>query len=186
MKQTPLLPTLAAALFVALWTPASAQVDADSMDTPAPPGSTVITSDELHSDQVAHTSIFDGKVLVVGTNFRMTCQEMTVFFTNDNKVQKIVATGDVVINQPDRVTHCGHAEYYKDNDTFVLTDSPIIHDHDNEVHGVRITIDRQTQKMTVDGGRSKVIIGNQSLGAPTTTNAPSGTPPAGAPAPTGQ
>jgi lipopolysaccharide transport protein LptA len=174
-----LLPAVVAAL--TLGTPGSAQTDdSDLAETPPPPGSTVITSDELHADQVAHTSVFDGKVVVVGTNFRLTCQEMTVFFTNDNKVQKIVATGDVVINQPDRVTHCGHAEYFKDQDTFVLTDSPVIHDHANEVRGVRITINRQTQKMTVDGGRSRVIIDNENLGAPTTNAAPV------APAPPGQ
>jgi lipopolysaccharide transport protein LptA len=185
MKRTLLLLlSILSTLALGLSTPATAQTD-DTEDTPPPAGSTVITSDELHSDQAAHTSIFDGKVLVVGTNFRLTCQEMTVFFTNDNKVQKIVASGDVVINQPDRVTHCGHAEYFHDQDTFVLTDTPIIHDHNNEVHGVRITIDRQTQKMTVDGGRSKVIIGNENLGAPS-TNAPSNTPPPGAPAPAGQ
>lgn len=167
-------------LFLALWRPGAAQVDqatADVAETPPPPGSTVITSDELHADQANHTSIFDGRVVAVGTNFRLTCQEMTVYFSNDNKVQKIVATGDVVINQPDRVTHCGHAEYFHDNDTFVLTDSPVIHDHDNTVTGVRITVDRQTQKMTVDGGRSQVIIGNQSLGSASTNAAPV-TPPA--------
>ena len=42
--------------------------DATGTDAP-PPGSTVITSDELHSDQVNHTSVFTGKVVVVGTNF---------------------------------------------------------------------------------------------------------------------
>ena len=146
-------------------------MDDSNPEAQAPAGSTVITSDELHSDQVAHTSIFTGKVVVVGTNFRMTCQEMTIYFTNDNKVDKMVATGDVIITQPDRVTHCGHAEYFHTEDKFVLTDSPVILDHKNEVHGTRITIERTTQKMTVDGGRSKVPIRDESLGS--TTPAPS-------------
>jgi lipopolysaccharide transport protein LptA len=110
--------------------------------TTAPPGSTVITSDELHSDQTTHTSIFTGNVIVIGTSFRMTCSEMTVFFTTTNKVDKIVATGDVVINQPNRVTRCGHAEYFQDEDKFILTDSPIVHDGQNIVQGARITIYR--------------------------------------------
>jgi len=139
--------------------------DDSSADTPPPPGSTVITSDELHSDQNTHVSVFTGRVVTTGTNFKMTCQEMTVYFTNDNKVQKIVATGDVIITQPDRVTHCGRAEYTRDTDTFVLTDQPVILDHKNEIHGVQITIERATQKMTVEGGRSTVIINNDSMGA---------------------
>ena len=153
------------------WTALPAQTTDDS-ETAPPPGATVITSDELHSDQQTHMSVFSGKVVVLGANFRMTCQEMTVFFTNDNKVNKLVATGDVVITQPDRVTHCGHAEYFHDVDTFVLTDQPVILDHKDEIHGTRITIDRTTQKMTVDGGRSKVIINDENLG-PSPTAEPS-------------
>jgi lipopolysaccharide transport protein LptA len=147
--------------------PLLSQDDANP-DTPAPPpGSTVITSDELHSDQQTHVSIFTGNVVVVGTNFRMTCQEMTVYFTKDNKIDNIVATGDVVINQPQRITHCGHAVYTHDDDTFVLTDSPsILDDGKNQVIGTQITINRTTQKMTVDHGRSTIILGPGSMGSP--------------------
>ena len=88
-------------------------------------------------------------------------------FSSDNKVTKLVATGDVVITQPDRVTHCGHAEYFRDTDTFVLTDQPVILNGKDEIHGTRITIERTTQKMTVDGGRSTVILGPGSMGSPT-------------------
>jgi lipopolysaccharide export system protein LptA len=145
--------------------PAAAQT-ADTATTDAvPAGSTVITSDELHSDQTTHISIFTGNVIVTGTNFKMTCQEMTVYFTPTNKVDKIVATGDVVISQPDRVTHCGHAEYFQDDDKFVLTDQPVIHDHNDTQSGNIITIYRTSQKMTVTGGRSTTILGGGSLGS---------------------
>jgi lipopolysaccharide transport protein LptA len=161
-------PFLSIVLLMA-WAPLPAQTTDDSdIETPAP-GSTVITSDELHSDQQNHISVFTGKVVAVGTNFKMTCQEMSVYFTTDNKVDKIVSTGDVVITQPDRVTHCGHAEYLHDADTFILTDQPVILDHKNEIHGTRITIERTTQKMTVDGGRSTIILGPGSMGSPKTS-----------------
>ncbi len=153
--------------------PLPAQSDDDSNpDTPAPAGSTVIKSDELHVDQTTHTSVFTGNVIVTGTNFRMTCQEMTVYSTDDNKVSKIVAEGDVVITQPNRVTHCGHAEYMKDIDTFVLTDQPVILDGKSELHGTKITIERSTQKMTTDGGRTMMLIRDENLGS-TTAPAPS-------------
>jgi len=172
MKLSPSIVSLLAVLALAPWIPVAAQTDDSNPEATAPPGSTVITSDELHSDQVAHTSIFTGNVVVVGTNFHMTCQEMTVYFTNDNKVSKIVATGDVIIVQPDRVTHCGHAEYFHDSDTFDLTDQPVILDHKNQVTGPEIVIERTTQKMTVKGGRSKVTLQNESLGATTTPATP--------------
>jgi len=105
----------------------------------------------------------------VGNQFRMTCQEMTVYFTNDNKVDHIVATGDVVITQPDRVTHCGHAEYFHDDDKFVLTDQPVILDHKDELHGTKIIIYRTTQKIETEGGRSTVVLGPGSMGTSQTT-----------------
>ena len=159
----PLFPLCVVVLMA--WAPLPAQTtDEDDSETP-PPGGTIITSDELHSDQNTHISIFTGNVVTVGTNFRMTCQEMTVYFTTDNKVDHIVATGDVVITQPDRVTHCGHADYFRDDDKFVLTDQPVILDHKNKVWGPEITIYRTSQKMEVKGGRSNVIISNESMGS---------------------
>lgn len=169
-----LFPFLGIALLMA-WAQLPAQTADDSDAPPPPPGSTTIYSDELHSDQNTHISVFTGNVVVLGTNFKMTCQEMTVNFTKDNKVDTIVSTGNVVITQPDRVTHCGHAEYLHATDTFVLTDQPVIYDHKNEIHGTVITIERTTQKMTVSGGRSTVILSNDSMGsspapAPSTDN----------------
>ena len=165
MKISPRFSILAALLLLP-WAPLPAQVDDTNPEAvAAPPGSTVITSDELHTDQQTHISVFTGNVVVVGTNFRMTCQEMTVNFTKDNKVDTIIATGDVVINQPNRVTNCGRAEYFHDDDKFVLTDSPTILDGKNKISGPKITIYRTSQKMEVEG-RSNVILGPNSIGSP--------------------
>ena len=165
MKSLRHLVPLCVALLVAS-VPLSAQTadDTDS-DTLPPPGSTVITSDELHSDQQNHVSIFTGNVITVGTNFRMTCHEMTVNFTNDNKVDTIIAVGEVVITQPNRITHCGRAAYFHDEDKFVLTESPVILDHKDTVTGNTITIFRTSQKMVVSGGRSVTTISNANLGS---------------------
>ncbi len=166
-----LISCLFSALLAAM--PLAAQLSDDAgTETQPPVGSTLITSDLLHSDQNTHQSVFTGNVVVIGQNFHMTCQEMNVFFTNDNKVSKIVATGDVVITQPNRVTHCGHAEYTQDNDTFVLTEEPVILDGKTTVRSTKITINRQTQQMQTEGGRTTVTIPNQTMGPATTTPGP--------------
>lgn len=168
------------------YAPLRAQVqDETDTDEQPPPGSTIIHSDELHSDEVTHISDFIGKVVVIGQNFRMTCQEMKVYFTNDNKVQKIVATGDVIITQPDRVTHCGHAEYYQDSDTFDLTQEPIIYQGTDKIlKGTEIVIDRKSQKLTTKNGPTTVIMKNATVNAATTTPnvSPDGALPTPAPA----
>jgi lipopolysaccharide transport protein LptA len=137
----------------------------DAMDTPPPPGATVITSDELHMDQIGHTAIFTGNVIVTGTNFKMTCEEMTVFFTTANKIDHILATGSVVIIQPGRITHCGQAIYYHDEDKFVLTDQPDILDNKNEIQAPEITIFRAEKKLTTKGRTKTTII--QGMGSST-------------------
>jgi lipopolysaccharide transport protein LptA len=165
MKLPLYLPFLGVVLLMA-GMPLPGQTADDAGDAATPHGATVITSDELHSDQASHVSVFTGKVVVVGNQFRMSCQEMTVNFTKDNKVDTIVATGDVVINQPDRVTHCGRADYFHDEDKFVLTDQPTILDHKNQISGPEIIIFRTTQKMIVKGGRSTTVISNENMGTP--------------------
>jgi lipopolysaccharide transport protein LptA len=140
---------------------------ADSLDTPPPPGATVITSDELQMDQVGHTAIFTGNVVVVGTNFNMKCEEMTVYFTNGNKIDHILAKGNVVINQPGRITHCGQAEYFHDEDKFVLTDQPDILDNKNEISAPEIIIFRTDKKLVTKGRTKTTII--QGMGSPTNT-----------------
>ena len=160
--------------------PAPAPTDPANPDA-APTGSTVITSDELHSDQNTHVSIFTNNVVVTGTNFVMTCQEMTVYFTKDNKIDNIIATGDVVINQPDRVTHAGKAQYVHDEDKFILTDQPIIVDHGKTIKAPKITIWRTTQKMQTEG-HSTVILPPDSTKSATTPSTPGGKPSTPSPA----
>ena len=168
MNLSRLLPVLCLLLLTS-WITSSRAQDADptGADATAPAGSTVITSDVLHADQNTHISIFTGNVVVVGTNFHMTCDEMTVFFV-DGKVSHIIATGNVVIIQPDRITHCGHAEYFKDEDKFILTDSPNILDNKNQIFAPEITIYRTDQKM-ITKGATKVILVNGGPGSSDTT-----------------
>jgi lipopolysaccharide transport protein LptA len=148
--------------------------DVNDSDTNAPPGSTIITSDELHSDQATHTSVFTGNVLVTGTNFTLTCLEMTVIFDKDNKIEHIIATGGVVINQPDRVTHSDQADYYKADDKFVLTGRPVIVDHKNQLSAPVITIYRTTQQLITSGsGKTTFILPPSSTSSPTTPPAAS-------------
>ena len=54
----------------------------------------------------------------------MTCDEMTVYSSTANKIDHIVAKENVVIIQPNRITHCGQAIYTRADDKFDLTDQP--------------------------------------------------------------
>jgi lipopolysaccharide transport protein LptA len=132
---------------------------AAAMDTPAPaPGSTVITSDELRMDQASHIAVFTGSVVATGTNFTMKCQEMTVNFDKAGKVDTILSKGDVVVEQPGRISHSGQVEYFRDDDKFVLTDQPVIVDNKNRISAPQITIYRGKQSLYTSGGKSTLVI----------------------------
>jgi lipopolysaccharide transport protein LptA len=140
-------------------TPSRAQdvgVTGSIADT-APAGSTIITSDECRSDQTTHTSVFTGNVVVNGTNFNMTCQEMTVIFTKDGKIDNILAVGNVVITQPDRITHCGQAQYFSLDDKFILTEQPVIVQNKDKISAPKIIIFRSNQKMITLGPSTVVL-----------------------------
>jgi lipopolysaccharide export system protein LptA len=133
-------------------------------DAPPPAGTTIITSDELRMDQETHTAVFTGNVIVLGTNFKMTCQEMTVLFTKENKISTITAKGDVVIVQPDRVTHSGVAQYFRDDDKFELTDQPTILDHKNKISAPKIIIYRTKNSMYTVGRTTTELSSESSPG----------------------
>jgi lipopolysaccharide export system protein LptA len=175
MKLSRFLPCLAilamAALRLSAQTP-DATTDLPDSDATPPPGATVINSDELRMDQVGKTAIFTGNVVVIGNNFNMKCEEMTVFFTNDSKIDNIVAKGNVVIVQPGRITHCGQAQYFHDEDKFVLTDQPDILDNQNEIQAPKITIYRTKQTLVTEGRTTTKIIdkgGNSPLSGSSTS-----------------
>jgi lipopolysaccharide export system protein LptA len=110
--------------------------------------------------------------MVTGSSFNMTCDEMKVLFTKDGKVDHIIATGNVVITQPGRVTHSGEVEYYRDEDKFVLTDQPLIVDNKNQISAPKITIYRTNQTMETEGKPTKVILINGGIGSGTSSSAP--------------
>jgi lipopolysaccharide transport protein LptA len=150
-----LLPALM--LLAALTLTRAQTTDADTGAETPPPGSTVIDSDELHMDQSTHVAVFTGNVVVTGTNFTMKCEDMTVNFDKADKIDNIVAKGDVVIIQPGRVTHCGQAIYYHDEDKFDLTDQPIIRDNGKTIAAPEIIIYRTKQSLYTKG-KSTVVI----------------------------
>lgn len=132
----------------------------------APASGTIINSDEMHMDQTTHTAIFSGNVIVVGTSFRMRADDMTVTFGQDNHVDHILARGNVVIEEPDRTARCGQAEYFQDEDKYVLTEEPSILDNNkNEISAPKIIIYDKKKSLYTEGRTVTKL--SQSVNSPT-------------------
>lgn len=154
---------LFALLLVTGWSRAE---DAPATSAPASPGNTTVTSEQFSLDmgKVPKQGFFTGNVLVAGTDFKMTADEMTVFFAEkDNKVEHLIARGNVQIEQPDRTAKANQAEYTVADDKIVLTGSPEVVQNKNRVSGTKITIYRSSNRMETDG-RSRVVL-YEDLGA---------------------
>jgi lipopolysaccharide export system protein LptA len=129
------------------------------------PQTTVIESDgpgEMVSTDTEMTITFRDHVRVTGTNMKLTCDylEVVVVKTGDKaatlgkaeKFRSLLATGNVRMIQGDREAACGRAEVLPEQEKVVLSDKPVVVDHDQNTRmaGKTIRMFRGQRKVEVD------------------------------------
>ena len=124
-----------------------------------------ITSISYELDMKNSIASFSGDVNIVGNDMSMSCQELELFFSKSLKdssaeekkfsVEKIVATGSVVITRPDRGTATAEkAVYYHDSEKIVLTGNPEVKDKDRfEGGGNTIIMFLKEDRYVVEGSK---------------------------------
>jgi lipopolysaccharide export system protein LptA len=107
----------------------------------AEPQNTVIESEQLdwRSTDTETTSVLTGKVVVTGTNLRLTCDRLEIVAARKRDpsatigklegFKSLVATGNVRIIQGDREAACGRAEVLPGDNKIILTGQPVVVDH---------------------------------------------------------
>jgi lipopolysaccharide transport protein LptA len=122
------------------------------------PSATVITSEAFQLDMAKREGVFMGNVLLVGNNLKMKSSDLTVYFDSTGKqVERLVAHGNVEIEQGSRIARASQAEYIVREDKLVLTGSPELLQEKNRLTGSTITIYRSNDRMEVNG-RSRVVL----------------------------
>jgi lipopolysaccharide export system protein LptA len=117
---------------------------------------TVVDSDTFKLDLSQHSGVFIGNVHVVDPSFEMTSDEMTLFFDKDNKIERMVARGNINLKQGDKQSATSReAEYTVADKKLKLTGNPIVQQGDNKVTGAVIYLYPGSDRMDVEG-RSKV------------------------------
>ena len=113
---------------------------------------TVITSEhlEMQGTEEKNYFYFSGSVAVKGANLSLQCDELTVVSLRDGPsgatigsigaLEKIVASGSVVIEQAGRTAYAGRAEVDPHAGTVVLSDSPRIIDDEVAVEGYQFVL----------------------------------------------
>lgn len=126
---------------------------------------TTITCDgqaEMVSTDTITTITFRDKVLLVGTNMKLSCDylEVVVLRTGDkaatvgklDKFRSLLATGNVQIVQGFREAACGRAEVLPGEDKVVLSGNPVVvdHDQDSRVAGEKITMLKGERRLLIE------------------------------------
>ena len=109
--------------------------------------STVITSQHLDYDYPKRIAVFSGEVVVEDPKVKIMADSITATFATNNQPESITATGNVRIEQTNRVAVCSQACYSVRSGLLVLTGKPVVSRGNDVLTGSRITFNRDTDKM---------------------------------------
>lgn len=132
---------------------------------------TTITSETMTVQGKSRQTIFEGTVVLKKGNFVMRSEHMVVTFKKSaqdrsgkteggttHQVDRIEASGKVVIEKSDGKATCGRALYYKDEEKLVLTESPVAWQGGTKIKGSQMTMFLKEERSVVEGGSHVVIL----------------------------
>lgn len=139
---------------------------------------TEITSDRVEMEPEGDYNIFKfyGNVHMVGDDMDAVCDELEVIsrkneegktaaMDDSDSIKKIIAKGNVVMEQVERTITAGHAEIYPGEGKVILAKNPVVLNKKNGtvVKGHRIAFYKNDGKAYVEGGgtngeRPKIIL----------------------------
>lgn len=125
--------------------------------------STVITSTQLNFDQHARTAIFEENVVVTDREIKIMSDRLAVFFTEDNKVDRIEADGQVAIVRNDLKATGEKATYDVKAGKMQLTGNPRIQRDQDILTGETVTLWRNTQRILCEPNARLVITSDQEM-----------------------
>lgn len=134
---------------------------AQEAEIKAPPSPVKITSDQMEADNQKGTVVFKGNVVVKQDEGIIMSEVLTVYYNEKNEMEKIIAEGDVRINQNDRVGTCQLATYSLEDKSVVMENEPRIWRGGDVVEGEKITVFMDSDRMIVEGGAKAVIHKNE-------------------------
>ena len=112
-----------------------------------------VAADSFELQSRAERASFAGNVVVVQAGLTLRAQRVTVAYTDANQLQinRIDATGGVVVQKGDQRASGGAAIYDIDNRLITLVGNVELTQGPNRMSGGRMVIDMTTGRATVDG-----------------------------------
>lgn len=116
-----------------------------------------ITSDRMEADNRNRTVNFLGNVVAKREDMVIFANRITTFYAETGKINKIVATGNVKINQNDRIATCQEATFWQLPQKIILTGKPKVWQGNNIVSGEEIVFFLSEDKIDVKGGKQSRV-----------------------------
>lgn len=124
-----------------------------------------VTADRLVSDRNKQFAEFTGRVVAIRADARLTCDNLKVFYKEEKPaesngsdtgaVEKMVATGSVVLTFEDKRAVADKAVYTAADDAIVLTGGePKLTAGNSFSSGKKITLYRTSGRVVIDSGES--------------------------------
>ena len=135
-------------------------IQSDNSGNPIP---VAITSSRLNYTDSERRAHFEENVAAQGADVTITAKQMDAFLeprgqavsqtSSAGKLERIVATGQVVVTQPDRRASGNQLTYTANNDKFLLTGGPpsIFDAEHGKITGVSLTFFRRDDRVLVEG-----------------------------------
>lgn len=112
-----------------------------------------LKANELQSDSNSRTATFTGKVSARQGDVTIYSDKLVIHYAERTKdVDRVEATGNVIIVQGDRRGQAAHAVYDNSRGTIVLDGNPKVFQGESTITGRVITYYLDEQKSTVSGG----------------------------------
>jgi lipopolysaccharide export system protein LptA len=112
-----------------------------------------ITSKSMVAEDNNTLITFKDSVVAKKGDITLYSDTLVVHYGKQRKVKKIIARGNVTLNQGDKEIKSENAEYFPDDEKVVFTGNPVFHENNNIVSGSKITYLITSEKSIVEDSR---------------------------------
>lgn len=118
-----------------------------------------VTSDQQSIDYAKRIIVYQGNVRITWKDYRIEADEVEVFLTQKETLEKIVATDRVKINQGEKINgSCQKVTYFAHEDILVLEGEVEYQDNiGNNLQAQKVTIWAKEKKLQAEGKPVKAI-----------------------------
>ena len=117
-----------------------------------------ITSDRMVANYKSREITFEGNVRVTHCDFSLKSDSIRTNHSDDgNRISRIVAVGNVRIEQGERVATAGEAEYDGEEGRIILREKPLLVEGGNRIRGDLILLYLLEDRVEVQGGVNAVL-----------------------------